>query len=59
MDNISAPFFTAELGKDIAKSALISAASMVACLGGLIAVAVVIGKVEQRKLNAQKTPVTQ
>jgi hypothetical protein len=51
-------FFTAELGKEIAKVAILSATSVVATVGGLYAIATAIEFVEKIK-NRNKTAVAQ
>jgi hypothetical protein len=59
MDTTNEAFFTAAFGKDLAKSTLISAATMVGMLGGVIAIGYVAEKLENRKLKkSQKTAPT-
>lgn len=58
MEPLNESFFSAALGKEIAKHLIISAVTTVGMLGGMIAVGYVIGKVKNRtpKREAITTP---
>jgi predicted deacylase len=49
MDNITEPFFTAEFGKEIAKSLIIAAATTAGMVGGFIAVGIVVKAVKDHQ----------
>ena len=53
MDNIdiNEPFFTADFGKDIAKSLIINAAASVGIFGGMIVVGLIAEKIQARKIK--------